>query len=120
MLSKANLTVSAMVVPLFLGTADECFLAADDSLVQSAGTGPTVTALYDGQQVLEVSVLNVRVAAGNQASNTLSDLVAARLHCPCICRRATSLIKSLQAFSPRVSAAQHLLSVLPGVYWRTP
>ncbi|DBA69303.1 TPA: hypothetical protein ACH3X2_012882 [Trebouxia sp. C0005] len=39
-----------MVVPLFLGTADECFLAADDSLVQSAGTGPTVTALYDGQQ----------------------------------------------------------------------
>ncbi|KAL0024576.1 hypothetical protein WJX79_010339 [Trebouxia sp. C0005] len=44
-----------MVVPLFLGTADECFLAADDSLVQSAGTGPTVTALYDGQQLVVLS-----------------------------------------------------------------
>ncbi len=69
MLSKASSIVSAMVAPLFLGTADECFLAADDSLVQSAGTGPTVTALYDGQQVREVSVLNVRVIAVNQASN---------------------------------------------------
>ncbi len=60
-----------MVAPLFLGTAEDCFLAADDSLVQSAGTGPTVTALYDGQQVSEMPSSNVRVVARNQALNTL-------------------------------------------------
>ena len=71
MLSKTSSIVLAMVAPLFLGTADECFLAADDSLVQSAVMGPTVTALYDGQQVREVSDSNSRVNVRNQASNTL-------------------------------------------------
>jgi len=70
-LSKASSIVLAMVAPLFLGTADECFLAADDSLVQSVGTGPTVTALHDGQQVREGSGSNVMVTARNQALDTL-------------------------------------------------
>ncbi len=64
-----------MVAPMFLGTADECFLAVDDSLVQSAGTGPTVTALYDGQQVREMPSSNVRATARNQALNTLLTLL---------------------------------------------